>query len=110
MGVVISRKTHEKLSELLPGVRAFLIDGSFWPKNVKGCGCCGPPPSMDYKVEPVEPDDPRVQNGKFTRVDGKVPVFVDRQLYDAASVARQDFVVQVDESTSGEFRVYVIVM
>lgn len=93
--------------------RALLIDGSFWPKKTKACGCCGPPPSADYKVEFLSEDDQRLKGGKFVRVEvggGRLVAHVDAQLYEAAEVAGQDFVVSYEEATDGTWRAYAQVL
>lgn len=110
MGIRISTRVVDQLREQGLTTRALLIDGSFWPKNVKGCGCCGPPPSQDYKVELVLDGDPRLQNSALQRVEARLPAFVNARLYEAARYAGQDFVVMVDESTTGEYRVYANVL
>ncbi len=113
MGILISKKVHDFLKDKGLGGKTMVVDGSFYEKSAKPCGCCGPPPSLDYKVDFFDEEDipaPLHDATKFTRVQNKMPVVVDNLLYSAVEAAKQQVIVMTEEDTQGGFRVYAKIM
>ena len=90
-----------------------IVDGSFYEKNVKKCGCCGPPPSLDYRVQFFDeenvPEELRNPN-QFARVQNKMPIIVEHLLFSAVEAAKQQIIVMMDEDTRGNYRVFAKIM
>jgi len=113
MGILISKKVHEFLKSKGLGGKTMVVDGTFYQNSAKPCGCCGPPPSLDYKVEFLDDDEvpaPLHDAAKFTRVQNKMPVVVDRLLFSAVEAAKQQVIVMTEEDTRGGYRVYAKIM
>ncbi len=113
MGILISNKVHEFLKSKGLGGKTMVLDGSFYQESAKPCGCCGPPPSLDYHLgffDEAEVPAAFRDDAKFLRVQNKMPVVVERLLFDAVEVAKLHIIVLVEEDTRGEFRVYARIM
>ncbi|HMF32588.1 MAG TPA: hypothetical protein VKK79_14290 [Candidatus Lokiarchaeia archaeon] len=107
MGVLITKKVYEVLQDKGLGAKILVVDGSFFETALKKCGCCGPPPSLDYKVDFLDEILPEYEDpAKFTRVGGRMPAIVDRLLLSAAEAAGQEIIVMTEEDTSRKVRVY----
>ncbi len=95
------------------GGKTMIVDGSFYENSAKPCGCCGPPPSLDYKVDFYDEEDlpaPLHDEAKYIRVQNKMPVVVERLLFSAVEAAKQQVFVMTEEDTRGGFRVYAKIM
>ncbi len=61
---------------------------------------------LEDKAVLNEFQSPLNDTSKFIRVQNKVPVVVERLLFSAVEVARQQVIVMTEEDTRGGFRVY----
>ena len=105
MNIVLKPEAKRFLEKWKNNIDALVIDGSLDAEYVKVCGCCGPPPSPDYKVQIIKhgENDPTHAVGKrfFVEADKIVPVRIEKQLFDALEVARMSVVLFYIE-TAGE--------
>ncbi len=107
MNIVLKPEARRFLETQKGTITWLLIDGSLDAEYVKTCGCCGPPPSPDYKVTVMHANDVEKVHGalmskKFEEVRGLVPVLIERQLFDALDAARMSVVIFYLETTGAE--------
>ncbi|OLS14188.1 MAG: hypothetical protein RBG13Loki_2199 [Promethearchaeota archaeon CR_4] len=113
MVILISKKVHEFLKNRGLGGKTMVIDGSFYENSAKPCGCCGPPPSLDYKVQffaERQLPAPLHDATKFTHIQNKMQVVIDRLLFSAVEAAKQRVIVMAEEDTRGGYRIYAKIM
>ncbi|MHA1848819.1 MAG: hypothetical protein ACTSYS_04720 [Promethearchaeota archaeon] len=123
VNIVLKREAREFIENNAENIDYLLIDGSLDSEYVKMCGCCGPPPSPDYKVDIIKREeinkDDSAPGGNISTdlgsqkksLDGFVllkkivDVFVSNQMYDALKTARMNIVLfyleTVGEENSG---------
>ena len=81
-----------------------LIDGSLDAEYVKMCGCCGPPPSPDYKVEIIKkgsgnnPDKLK----DVIHIKKIVDIWLNKQMYEALQAAHMNVVLFYLEAVGDE--------
>ncbi|MEX2685037.1 MAG: hypothetical protein Q6373_025910 [Candidatus Sigynarchaeota archaeon] len=101
MSIVLKREARQFLEAIKEDVDFLLIDGTLQVPDEKVCGCCGPPPSPDYKVQIfTKKDSPQhVIKEKTIEIEKIVKFKFSKQLYDAIVAARLNIVVFYLEST-----------
>ncbi len=101
MSIVLKKEARTYLESIKDGVDFLLIDGTLQVPDEKACGCCGPPPSPDYKIQ-VFPKKDKQQitiKEKTAEIEKIVKFKINKQLYDAIVAARLNIVVFYLEST-----------
>jgi hypothetical protein len=102
MSIVLKREARQYLEAIKDEVDFLLIDGKLQVDNEKVCGCCGPPPSPDYKVQVYKKS--RVSRNPITEttidLEKIVKFKVSKQLHDAMVIARLNLVIFYLESTN----------
>jgi hypothetical protein len=85
MSIVLKREARQYLEAIKDEVDFLLIDGKLQVDNEKVCGCCGPPPSPDYKVQVYKKNIGSRTPTTETTIDlEKIVKFkVNKQLHDA---------------------------
>jgi hypothetical protein len=111
MSIVLKREARQFLDAIKDDVDFVLIDGKLQVDNEKVCGCCGPPPSPDYKVQVFKKNNgSRIPVAEKTVDLEKIVNFkVSKQLYDAIITARLNIVVFYLESTNEQIAPSVLV-
>ncbi|MBN2149929.1 MAG: hypothetical protein JW839_00655 [Candidatus Lokiarchaeota archaeon] len=97
----MKREARQFLESFKGDVDFLLIDGTLQIPDEKVCGCCGPPPSPDYKVQLFTKNDQQQEmiKEKTIEIEKIVKFKVSKQLYDAIVAARMNIVVFYLEST-----------
>ena len=101
MSIVLKKEAKAYLESIKDDIDFLLIDGTLQVPDEKVCGCCGPPPSPDYKVQ-VYFKDRNQHDGikeKVIEIEKIVKFKVSKQLYDAIVAARLNIIVFYLEST-----------
>nr|MDO8112443.1 hypothetical protein [Candidatus Sigynarchaeota archaeon] len=111
MSIVLKREARQFLDTIKDDIDFVLIDGRLQVDDEKVCGCCGPPPSPDYKVQVFKKNDsPRVPITEKTIDLEKIVKFkVSKQLYEAIVAARMNIVLFYLESTNEQVAPSVLV-
>lgn len=94
MNIVLKKEAKQFLEQKRIYIRYLLIDGTLDKPPSGPCGCCGPPPSPDYKVfifRVGEQEDPH--DGPLVEVQKIVPIKIDEQLHDAINAAKMSIVL-----------------
>lgn len=101
MSIVLKKEAKAYLESIKDEVDFLLIDGTLQVPDEKVCGCCGPPPSPDYKVQLFTKKDGQQHVIKeiTTDIEKIVKFKISKQLYDAIVAARLNIVVFYLEST-----------
>ena len=103
MSIVLKREARQYLENNRDAIDFLYIDGNL-ERDEKLCGCCGPPPSPDYKIQVIKKEENSKQSITEKTVDvEKVVMFkINKQLYDAIVRARLNIVVFYLETTNAE--------
>lgn len=111
MSIVLKKEARSYLESMKDAIDFLLIDGTLHVPNEKVCGCCGPPPSPDYKIQLFKKGDHGKDAIKEQIIDlEKIVKFkVSKQLYDAIVAARLNIVVFYLESTDEKVAPSVLV-
>jgi hypothetical protein len=111
VSIVLKKEARAHLESMKEAIDFLLIDGKLQVDDEKVCGCCGPPPSPDYKVQVFKKNDnSRMPITEKTIDLEKIVKFkVSKQLYDAIVGARLNIVVFYLESTNEDIAPSVIV-
>lgn len=101
MSIILKREARQFLEKNKDSIDFLLIDGTL-ERDEKVCGCCGPPPSPDYKIQLFMKNN----GGKNHRLPRKtidkdrvVHFKIDKQLHDAITSARLNIVIFYLETT-----------
>ena len=102
MSIVLKREARQFLETIKDKVDFVLIDGKLQVDDEKVCGCCGPPPSPDYKAQVFKKNEGARApiNEKTIDLEKIVKFKVSKQLYEAIVGARLNIVVFYLESTN----------
>ncbi len=111
MSIVLKKEAKAFIESRKEAIDFLLIDGTLQVPNEKFCGCCGPPPSPDYKIRVFKKDDHNQKpiTEKLVEIEKVVKFKVSKQLYDAIVTARLNIVIFFLESTSEEVAPSVLV-
>ena len=104
MSIVLKRDARDYLEQNKDDIEFLFINGTL-EHDEKVCGCCGPPPSPDYKIQVIKKEDVDAKEtitGKTVDVEKIVTFKIDKQLYDAIVRARLSIVVFYLETTNAE--------
>jgi hypothetical protein len=104
MSIVLKRDARQYLENNRDAIDFLFIDGNL-ERDEKVCGCCGPPPSPDYKIKVIKKDDDHAAEGiteKTIDVENIVLFKINKQLYDAIVRARLNIIVFYLETTNAE--------
>ena len=104
MSIVLKRDARDFLERNKDEIDFLFINGTL-EHDEKVCGCCGPPPSPDYKILVVKKDDEQGRESiteKTVDVEKVVMFKINKQLYDAIVRARLNIVVFYLETTNEE--------
>ncbi|HME53573.1 MAG TPA: hypothetical protein VKM55_15210 [Candidatus Lokiarchaeia archaeon] len=97
----MKREARQFLEKNKDSIDYLLIDGTL-ERDEKVCGCCGPPPSPDYKIQVLTKDcGGKRKNDQRTAVakDKIVRFKINKQLYNAITNARLNIVIFYLETT-----------
>jgi len=111
MSIVLKREARQFLETIKDDVDFVLIDGTLQIDDEKVCGCCGPPPSPDYKIHIVRKDNgsrPLITE-KTVDLEKVVKFKVSKQLYNAIAAARLNIVIFYLESTNEQIASSILV-
>ena len=104
MSIVLKRDARQFLEHNKESIDFLYINGNL-ERDEKVCGCCGPPPSPDYKIQIVGKDDDQARESiteKTIDVENVVIFKINKQLHDAIARARLNIVVFYLETTNAE--------
>ncbi|MFX0100883.1 MAG: hypothetical protein ACFFCS_15010 [Candidatus Hodarchaeota archaeon] len=104
MNIVLKREAKQFLERVRDEIHYLLIDGSLDKPPSGPCGCCGPPPSPDYKVQVIanhdKPSSPSTKN--LIETKKIVPIKIDAQLHEAITTAKMSIVIFFVQETGSE--------
>nr|MDO8112166.1 hypothetical protein [Candidatus Sigynarchaeota archaeon] len=102
MSIILKREAKDYLEAKKDSIDFLLIDGTLVRDDEKICGCCGPPPSPDYKIQVFRKQDgsPRKLSERTVDIDKIVKFKVSKQLHDAIVAARMSIVIFYLETTN----------
>ena len=95
LNVVLKREAKQFLEGNKRKIHYLLIDGTLDKPPSGPCGCCGPPPSPDYKIQVIDnnKETDTLKNNKVVEVQKIVPIKIDAQLHEAITTARMSIVI-----------------
>src|SRR5512137_312993 len=101
MSIVLKREAKQHLETMLDEIDFLFIDGTLQHENEKVCGCCGPPPSPDYKIKVFKKNESQANQvpPNSIEIEKLVKFRIDKQLHDAIVAARMNIVVFFLETT-----------
>jgi hypothetical protein len=111
VSIVLKKEAKAFLEPQKDAIDFLLIDGTLQVPDEKFCGCCGPPPSPDYKIQVFKKGDrdQKPITEKLVEIEKMVKFKVSKQLYDAIVTARLNIVVFFLESTNEQVSPSVLV-
>ena len=104
MNIVLKREAKRFLDQTKNDIRFLLIDGTLDKPPSGPCGCCGPPPSPDYKVQVIANHRGEKVHSKndLVEIQKIVPIKIDAQLHEAITAARMSIVLFFIQETGSK--------
>jgi hypothetical protein len=102
LSIVLKKEARARLESMKEVIDFLLIDGTLQVPDEKFCGCCGPPPSPDYKIQVFKKENHNTKptTEKVIEIEKVVNFKISKQLYDAIVGARLNIFVFYLESTN----------
>ena len=84
MNIILKREAKEFLEGNKGTIHHLLIDGTLDKPPSGPCGCCGPPPSPDYKVQVIDKKkrEDCLKKMDLVEIQKIVPIKIDAQLHE----------------------------